>query len=140
MFNSFYDPPWAVACQAPLFMEFPRQEYWSGCHFFLQVTFSTQGSNPHLLHCRQIFYHWATREDHSWFTVLCWFLLNRNNSVLHIYMYIYTYTHISFHTVFYYDLSLDTKYSFLYLVGKYSRALLFIHPIYNSLHPPNYLL
>ena len=22
--------PWTVACQAPLFMEFPRQEYWSG--------------------------------------------------------------------------------------------------------------
>ena len=22
--------PWAVACQAPLSMEFPRQEYWSG--------------------------------------------------------------------------------------------------------------
>ena len=22
--------PWAVACQAPLFTEFPRQEYWSG--------------------------------------------------------------------------------------------------------------
>ena len=22
--------PWTVACQAPLSMEFPRQEYWSG--------------------------------------------------------------------------------------------------------------
>ena len=22
--------PWTVACQAPLFMGFPRQEYWSG--------------------------------------------------------------------------------------------------------------
>ena len=22
--------PWTVACQAPLFMEFSRQEYWSG--------------------------------------------------------------------------------------------------------------
>ena len=22
--------PWGVACQAPLFMGFPRQEYWSG--------------------------------------------------------------------------------------------------------------
>ena len=23
-------PPWTVACQAPLSMEFSRQEYWSG--------------------------------------------------------------------------------------------------------------
>ena len=22
--------PWAIACQAPLFVEFYRQEYWSG--------------------------------------------------------------------------------------------------------------
>ena len=25
--------PWTVACQAPLSMEFPRQEYWSGLPF-----------------------------------------------------------------------------------------------------------
>ena len=25
--------PWMVACQAPLFMEFPRQEYWGGLLF-----------------------------------------------------------------------------------------------------------
>ena len=25
--------PWAVARQAPLFMGFPRQEYWSGLPF-----------------------------------------------------------------------------------------------------------
>ena len=25
--------PWSVALQAPLFMEFPRQEYWSGLPF-----------------------------------------------------------------------------------------------------------
>ena len=25
--------PWTVAHQAPLFMEFPRQEYWSGLAF-----------------------------------------------------------------------------------------------------------
>ena len=28
--------PWTVACQAPLSMRFPRQEYSSGCHFLLQ--------------------------------------------------------------------------------------------------------
>ena len=25
--------PWTVPCQAPLFMRFPRQEYWSGLPF-----------------------------------------------------------------------------------------------------------
>ena len=27
--------PWAVVCQAPLSMGFPRQEYWSGLPFYL---------------------------------------------------------------------------------------------------------
>ena len=35
--------PWTIACQAPLFMEFSRQEYWSG------LPFPTQGSNLRLL-------------------------------------------------------------------------------------------
>ena len=33
-----------------------------GCHALLQRVFLTQGSNLGLLHCRQILYHWATRE------------------------------------------------------------------------------
>jgi len=48
-----------IAHQAPLSMGFPRQEYYSG----LPVpspgdlpVFVTQGSNPGLLHCRQILY------------------------------------------------------------------------------------
>ena len=32
MSNSL-QPLWTVACQAPLFMGFPRQEYWSGLPF-----------------------------------------------------------------------------------------------------------
>ena len=55
--------PWTVVHQAPLFMKFSRQEYWSGCDFLLQGTRLTQGSNTHLfhfLHWRQILYHWAT--------------------------------------------------------------------------------
>lgn len=35
MSNSFVTP-WTVSRQAPLSMRFPRQEYWSGCHFLLQ--------------------------------------------------------------------------------------------------------
>ena len=38
-----------IALQAPLSMEFSRQEYWVGCHFLLQRIFPTQESNPCLL-------------------------------------------------------------------------------------------
>ena len=34
-----------------------------GCHALLQGSFPTQGSDLHLLHCRQILYHWASWED-----------------------------------------------------------------------------
>ena len=33
-----------------------------GCHFLLQGIFLTQGSDPHLLHYRQILHYWATQE------------------------------------------------------------------------------
>ena len=48
--------PWTVAYQAPPSMGFSRQEYWSTCHFLLQI-FPTQGLNPGLPHCRQTLYH-----------------------------------------------------------------------------------
>ena len=48
--------PWTVACQAPLSMGFPKQEYQSGLPFF-QGIFLTQGLIPCLLHWRQILYH-----------------------------------------------------------------------------------
>ena len=41
--------PWTVACQAPLSMEFSRQEYWSGLPFPAQGDLPTQGLNPRLL-------------------------------------------------------------------------------------------
>ena len=44
--------PLTVACQVPLFMEFFRQEHWSGFHFLLQEVFPTWGLNLSLLHCR----------------------------------------------------------------------------------------
>ena len=48
--------PWTVARQAPLSMEFSRQEYWSGFPFLLQGIFPTQGLNPDLPRCRRILY------------------------------------------------------------------------------------
>ena len=49
--------PQTVAHQAPLSMEFSRQEYWSGLPFSSPGIFPTQGLNLGLLHCRQILYH-----------------------------------------------------------------------------------
>ena len=43
--------PWTVPCQAPLSMEFSRQEYWSGLPFPSPGIFPTQGSNPGSLAC-----------------------------------------------------------------------------------------
>ena len=42
--------PQTIACQAPLFTGFSRQEYWSGLLFLPQGIFPTQGSNQCLLH------------------------------------------------------------------------------------------
>ena len=38
--------PWAVAHQAPLSMEFPRQEYWSGLPFALKGDFPNPRIKP----------------------------------------------------------------------------------------------
>ena len=55
--SQLFATPWTGACQAPLSMEFSRQEYWSGLHALLQGIFPTQGSNPGFPHCRWILYH-----------------------------------------------------------------------------------
>ena len=53
--------PMTVAHQASLPMGFPRQAYWSGLPFPLPKLgiFPNQGSNPALLHYRQILYHYC---------------------------------------------------------------------------------
>ena len=38
--------PWTLACQAPLYMGFPRQEYWSGLPFPTPEDFPKQGNKP----------------------------------------------------------------------------------------------
>ena len=61
--------PWTVAHQAPLFMGFSGQEYrWCGLPFPSpeDLLFLTQGSNPCLLHCRQILYHLSHQGSPLW--------------------------------------------------------------------------
>ena len=41
--------------------DFPGKDTGVGCHFLLQGIFSTQGSNPGFLHCRQILYRLSYR-------------------------------------------------------------------------------
>ena len=72
--------PWTAVHQAPLSMEFSRQEYWSQLPCPLSGNFPTQGSNPGFLHCRQILYHLShqgspmeTKIWHKWT-----YLWNRN--------------------------------------------------------------
>ena len=55
--------PWTIACQAPLFIGFSRQEYWNSLHFLLQRIFPTQASILGLLHCRQILYQLSHKES-----------------------------------------------------------------------------
>ena len=45
MSNSFATP-WAIACQAPLSLRFPRQEYWSGLPFTSPVDLPDLGIKP----------------------------------------------------------------------------------------------
>ena len=50
LFSDSLVTPGTVACQAPLSMWSPRQEYRSGLHFIFQGIFLTQGWKPCLLH------------------------------------------------------------------------------------------
>ena len=43
--------------------DFPGRNTGAGCHSLLQGIFLTQGSNPDLLHCRQILYYLRHQES-----------------------------------------------------------------------------
>ena len=82
-----------------------------GCHALLQEIFPTQGSNPGLPHCRQIFTIWAARPAHclnrSHFVYLCvrwwtfglfplfFFLATFNNAAMNISVQILRWTYVS---------------------------------------------
>ena len=58
--------PWTVApCQAPLSWNSPGKNTEVGYHALLQEIFPIQGSNPDLLHCRQILYHLSHQRSPS---------------------------------------------------------------------------
>ena len=43
------ETPWTAACKAPLSMEVPRQEYWSGLPFLTSGDLPDPGIEPHLV-------------------------------------------------------------------------------------------
>ena len=55
--------PGLVAYQALLSWDSLGKNTRAGCHFLLQGIFPTQGSNPGLLHFRQILYHLSCQES-----------------------------------------------------------------------------
>ena len=56
--------PWTVACWLFCLWDSPGQNTGVGSHSLLQVIFPSQGSNPGLLHCRQILYHLSYQGSH----------------------------------------------------------------------------
>ena len=50
---------WTVACQAPLSIEFSRQQYWSGLPFPSPWDLPNPGSNPGFLHAGRFFTTWG---------------------------------------------------------------------------------
>ena len=70
--------------------DFPGNDTGVGCHFLLQGIFSTQGSNPDLLHCRQILYRLSYKGSptiFNFFVLFCfignnWYWLFIKNNVL----------------------------------------------------------
>ena len=57
-----YATPWTVASRLLCPWSFSGKNTGMGCHFPLQEIFLTQGLKPGFLHCRQLLYHWDTRE------------------------------------------------------------------------------
>ena len=51
------ETPWTIAHQAPLFVEFSRQEYWSGVPFPSPGDLPNPGIEPRSPHCKQILSH-----------------------------------------------------------------------------------
>ena len=61
--------PWIAAHQAPICMEFSRQEYWIGLPCPSPGNLQTQESNPGLLHRRRVLYrlnHQGSRRILEW--------------------------------------------------------------------------
>ena len=118
--------PARLLCQ----WDFPGKNTGIDCHFLLQGIFPTQGSNPRLLHYRQILYHWATRNAPSSYRLVCFFEEEEKKAVLFSYKALLYPRHLIIHkrqTVTYGIVLLPTKGLNLRLCWD-SPTIAFIHP------------
>ena len=74
--------PWTASCQAPLSMEFSRQEYWNGLPFPSPGDRSDQGWNQGLPYCRWILHSLSHQESLT--TVLFHFMTWYNYHVFFV--------------------------------------------------------
>ena len=99
----------------------PGKNTGVGCHVLLQGIFSTQGSDPVLLHCRQILYHLSHQGSPrilEWVASLYPFsrgsFWSGNRTGVPCIAGGYIYISILFYILFHYGLSQDIEYSSLY--------------------------
>ena len=76
--------PWTVVCQAPLSMEFSRQEYWSGLSFPISGDLPDPGIKPESLASSALAGGFFT-------TASTWEAIHIHTN---IYIHIHTHTHI----------------------------------------------
>ena len=79
--------PWSVALQAPLFLGFPRQEYWSGLPFFSSRG-SSQPSDQTLISCISCIGRWILLPLHHLGSPCIYYIYMKSYMcILHIYIY-----------------------------------------------------
>ena len=73
-----FTTPWIVTCQAPLPMEFSKQEYWSGLSFPSPERGSSWPRDWTQISCvaSRIFTYWATREALTYIGIIYLFIFN----------------------------------------------------------------
>ena len=113
--------PWTVACQAPLFMEFSRQEYWSRLPFPSPRDL-IQGSNPCLWHLcmeNRFFYHEAINSIGSLFIhrPVCMIMSKSQSTISRSSMIIKPFTKSS-------SCFLESPYQFIYILTTLQREYL----------------
>ena len=76
--------PWTAPPRLLCPWDFPGKDTGVICHFFLQGIFPTQGSNPGLLHCRQILHRLNSQESPLKWSVSCYVYKQGHHSHLRL--------------------------------------------------------
>ena len=79
----YFEIPWTIAYQAPLSMEFSRQEYWSGLPFPSPGDLPDPGIETSLPHCRQMFYPLSHQGSSMFLIFWCWMVKMKNDFYSH---------------------------------------------------------